>query len=84
MSAIALTLPHDAADHDREGVRRAFAEQLSRLPEQQARAFRMRDIECLPPARICEMLGISDQALGDLLYEARVAMCHALARRKPT
>jgi DNA-directed RNA polymerase specialized sigma24 family protein len=79
MSALALPL-HDASDSGRDAFRRTFAEQLARLPDLQARAFRMRDIEGWPPARICAQLGVSDETLAELLYDARSAMCRALAR----
>ena len=78
MSAIAL---HPAQDNrpDREAVRRTITAQLTRLPALQARAFRLREIEGHAPAHICALLGISDEMLRELLYEARVAMCGALA-----
>jgi DNA-directed RNA polymerase specialized sigma24 family protein len=57
---------------------RAFSEGLARLPDLQARAFRLRDVEGWPPERICAALGVNDEVLAELLYEARVAMCRAL------
>ena len=79
MAAIALAI-HDAPEAGADALRRTFAEQLARLPSLQARAFRMRDIEGWSPARICAQLGVTEEALAELLYEARWAMCRALAR----
>ena len=79
MSAIALQHQQEAYDPEPEARRRAFGEALARLPAPQARAFRLREVEGCAPERICEQLGVSEDVLADLLYEARVAMCRALA-----
>ena len=79
MATIAMHLPLLAPDADGDGLRRAFAVGLARLPALQARAFRLRELEGWSTARICAQLGVSDEVLAELLYEARVAMCRALA-----
>ena len=79
MSAIALSI-HDASKPEGDALRRTLAEQLARLPALQARAFRLREIEGWPPARVCAQLGVTDEALAELLYEARWALCRALSR----
>ena len=76
-----LAMPLDEGDLDREDFRRSFASHLARLPALQARAFTMREVEGLAPSRICGRLGISEDELGELLFEARLAMCRALAAR---
>ena len=79
MSAIALNV-QGKSQPERDAVQRVFAEQLARLPLLQARAFRMREIDGWAPSRICAQLGVTDEALAELLYEARWAMCRGLAR----
>jgi DNA-directed RNA polymerase specialized sigma24 family protein len=80
--AIALEGPQDGCEINRDDAsfRRAFDEHLSRLPALQARAFRMREVEGLAPARICALLAIGSERLEELLFEARLAICQALAR----
>ena len=79
MSALALNLPNDSPASSPAELRRALAEQVARLPALQARAFRLRELEGWTTARICRQLGVSDEVLAELLFEARVAMCRALA-----
>jgi DNA-directed RNA polymerase specialized sigma24 family protein len=79
MSAFALQPQQDTCDPEPEALRSAFGEALARLPGPQARALRLRDVEGHAPERICEQLGVSEEALAELLYEARLAMCRALA-----
>lgn len=75
----ALGLPMHDAPLDRDPFRREFAACLARLPALQARAFAMRDVQGMSPSRICARLGIGEEELGELLLEARLAMCRALA-----
>jgi len=84
MTPIALSLPHDPAAIEREEFRRAFAAQLARLPALQARAFTLREVDGMAPASICARLAITEEHLGELLLEARLAMCRALASLLPT
>jgi DNA-directed RNA polymerase specialized sigma24 family protein len=63
---------------DTETVQRSLEEQVARLPEIEARVFRMREVEGLEPATICARLGIADERLAELLLSARVALCRAL------
>jgi DNA-directed RNA polymerase specialized sigma24 family protein len=52
--------------------------QVEKLPEIEARAFWMREMEGLDPAMICVRMGIGEQHLAELLHSARVALCRAL------
>jgi DNA-directed RNA polymerase specialized sigma24 family protein len=52
--------------------------QVRRLPEIEARAFRMREVEGLEPAAICARLGVGPERLAELLLSARMALCRAL------
>lgn len=64
---------------ERDAFRRQLADHLARLPVLQARAFTMRDVEAMAPARICAHLAITEEELHELLFQARLAMCRALA-----
>ena len=66
------------ANVDTEKVQRSLEEQVARLPEIEAKAFRMREVEGLEPAAICARLGIGDDRLAELLLSARAALCRAL------
>ena len=63
---------------DADRLQRRLEAQVERLPEIEARAFRMREVEGLEPAMICARLGIGDDRLAELLLSARVALCRAL------
>jgi DNA-directed RNA polymerase specialized sigma24 family protein len=63
---------------DADRLQHELAAQVAKLPECEARAFWMREIEGLDPAMICARLGIGDERLAELLYSARVALCQAL------
>ena len=64
---------------DEPTFRREFAGLVAHLPDLQARAFTLREVEGLAPARICTRMGIGPDRLEQLLFEARLAMCRALA-----
>ena len=68
-----------STEFDVESFRHAFDEQLAQLPALQARAFTLRELEGWAPAMICARLAISEDRLAELLLEARLAMCRALA-----
>ena len=54
--------------------------QLARLPDLQARAFRMREFEGKESAEICAALGVTETNLFVLLHRARLALRRALDR----
>jgi len=59
------------AGADRERVRAWLAECLEGLPERRRMAFVLREVEELPTDEICEVLEVSPNNLGVLLFRAR-------------
>jgi RNA polymerase sigma-70 factor (TIGR02943 family) len=54
--------------------------QVARLPTQQARAFRMRELESRESAEICSALGVTESNLFVLLHRARLGLRRSLDR----
>jgi RNA polymerase sigma-70 factor (ECF subfamily) len=60
--------------------RAEFDAQLERLPEMQARAFVMRELQGLEPDEICAKLGVTRNHLWVLLHRARMGLRRSLDR----
>lgn len=60
--------------------REELERQLARLPDLQARAFRMRELEGRESAQICAALGVTENNLFVLLHRARLALRRSLDR----
>ena len=58
----------------------ALREGLQRLPQKQADAFVLRELEGLSTDEICEALGVSESNLWVLLHRARLRLAGLLAR----
>jgi RNA polymerase sigma-70 factor (ECF subfamily) len=54
--------------------------QVARLPDLQARAYRMRELEGRESAEICAALGVTESNLFVLLHRARLALRRSLDR----
>ena len=65
---------------DCKRFREELAAQVARLPELQARAFRMRELEGRESAEICAALGVTESNLFVLLHRARLALRRSLDR----
>lgn len=65
---------------DTRRFRAAFEAALARLPETQARAFVLREVQGLESGAICSQLGISESNLWVLLHRARLALRRTLDR----
>jgi RNA polymerase sigma-70 factor (ECF subfamily) len=60
--------------------RAALAAAIARLPEAQARAYRMRELEGRETPEICAALGVSENHLFVLLHRARLHLRRSLDR----
>jgi RNA polymerase sigma-70 factor (ECF subfamily) len=72
---------------DCKRFREALEAGIARLPEAQARAFRMRELEGRESAEICAALGVTENHLFVLLHRARLSLRRGLDRecfRSPT
>lgn len=56
----------------------AYSRCLSKLPQQQANAFTLRETENISSVEICKELGISATNLGVILYRARIRLWRCL------
>jgi RNA polymerase sigma-70 factor (ECF subfamily) len=55
-----------------------FSQCLRRLPAQLAEAFSLREMDDLPSAKICKVLGISPTNLGVMMHRARLRLWRCL------
>jgi DNA-directed RNA polymerase specialized sigma24 family protein len=67
---------------DFAAVQAALEASVERLPADEARAYRMRELEGMDPRAICAVLGIGEEDLFDLLYSARVGLVRELFGNK--
>lgn len=65
---------------DTRRFRAAFEAALGELPESQARAFMLREVQGLESGAICSQLGVSESNLWVLLHRARLALRRSLDR----
>lgn len=63
---------------EQQEFRRAFGQCLSALPERQAAAFTLREMEHLASEEVCKVLQVTSTNLWVLLHRARVALCRCL------
>jgi RNA polymerase sigma-70 factor (ECF subfamily) len=65
---------------DCKRFREVLEAQLARLPEQQSRAFRMRELEGRESPEICAALGVTENHLFVLLHRARLGLRRGIDR----
>jgi DNA-directed RNA polymerase specialized sigma24 family protein len=63
---------------DPAAVQATLEASVARLPADEARAYRMRELEGMDPRAICAALGIGEEVLFDLLFRARMALVREL------
>jgi DNA-directed RNA polymerase specialized sigma24 family protein len=68
---------------DPAAVQAMLEASVDRLPADEARAYRMRELEGMEPRAICAALGIGEEDLFDLLYRARMALVRELFGTQP-
>lgn len=73
--------PEPDVGGDRERVRGWLSRCLEAMPDRRRMAFILRDVEELPSGEVCQILGISPNYLGVLLFRARTGLRECLAAR---
>lgn len=73
--------PQPDVGGDRERVRGWLSRCLEVMPARRRMAFILRDVEELPSAEVCQILGISPTYLGVLLFRARTGLRECLAAK---
>lgn len=68
-----------SADAERDEFYRRLDDCIDKLPERQATAFSLRELEDLPTDEICQILDVSPSNLSVLLYRARMKLSGCLS-----